>query len=430
MLHSFRSALHLSFCLIRIPHLALSLFVFPLLIGLAVVWVQLVITGVVLKQGDPTAKVLTPDGEVVGRQDFNLMRYVLFGAPGKRAPLMVCRWVVDAAGAEVPPGIECAPDRLDVALQVTDPATFDPTVYGELFEGEIDRLHLCTSCHPDLVIRIDSQGEVLTESRSLFGLGVVSLPFFKNQNKINQDVSSTLGRFGEMRLFMPDVRDGIAISRLEASLPFVMNVSVLVLSALWLSVRAHRKVLDYFTRNDVLLPMVAACGKGRFYAALWILTLARVGCFLGASVPLVFFGLQEVAGKDVFRSFEVPAHEQLIWIASLVSSFALAAIIASIAELKHRHTFFSIAYKIMPLLVALVGTALWGLSLLSESGAAGVARMTFAAIPVVGVAPLMFGPILKLPIVVLCSHLLAATLLMVVLLRRNARWFAAHLEEV
>lgn len=431
MLKSLRASLHLAFCLMRIPHLALSLFAFPLVISVLIVWCQLVVTGLALKAFENQEARYSVQGEPP--PDFSLMRYLLYGSGELRPAPLVCRWVQHAGGEEVPPDQACAPDRLDVALHVAEPAAFSADEYVELFSGQVDRVHLCKTCEPDIVIDLLKGQKPTSKASSMFGLGVLSLPFTKRDQLLVQRLrlmTATLDALGDLRLMVPDVPNGIAISQLRSSLPFAINIAVLVLISLWLALRAHRKVLDYFSRNDVLLPLAAACGKGKFYAALWILTLARVACFLCASVPLVFFGLRDVGGTDIFNGLEIGFADALVWLVSLSSTFALATIIASISELKHRHNLVSLLYKFVPITLAGLGALVWFLTFILPGEFMATVRVGLAAIPIVGISPILLGPVIKLPQAVMMLHAALAIFLVWRALKGNARWFAAHLEEV
>ncbi len=427
-----RKSLHLALSLIRIPHLAISLFLFPLLISLVLVFVQLVATGLLVKASSLEAA--TSQLATKRQADLSMVRRILYGSSDLRPALRVCRWVQEARD-ERPPDSECAPDRLDVAVNVSDPISFDPSKYHELFNGQVDRLHVCRTCRPDVVITIDSSGIARSEIYSVYGLIVLSLPYTKSDVRdqkiqLMRHIGDIKKSFGELHLHLPDVQGGIGVSQLQASMPFTLNIGLLVLIALWLALRAHRRVLDYFSQNNVLLPLVAACGKGRFYSALWMLTLLRVGCFLCASIPMVFFGLKDIAGPRVFQALEVSMSQLLLWLFVLVAAFGLATVIASIAELKHRHSVLSFVYKVMPISIAILGAAVWGGSFIFPTDTMAALRLWLAAIPILGMTPIFLTPIIKLPLLPLLIHGACSVVLLRWALAHNARWFAAHLEEV
>jgi hypothetical protein len=128
--------------------------------------------------------------------------------------------------------------------------------------------------------------------------------------------------------------------------------------------------------------------------------------------------------------FSFPIFRSSIWLIALVSTLGFATVIASIAELKHRHSLLSISYRFLPLLGAFTGAILWSASFILPVHSFGVFRLILSAIPVFGIAPILVAPITGLPYLPMTIHAVLAACALVWLLRRNARWFAAHLEEV
>ncbi len=428
----FRS-LRLALAFVRIPHLALSLFLFPIIISVALVFAQLVATGLIVRMAtmDPATQVETDEA----RSEHSMMRWVIHGSTARRPTILVCRWR-QVTGGEVPPSKECSPDRLDVAIHVSDPASYEVTKYSALFDGHVDRLHICKSCAPDVIVTPKVGGEVVSEVRSVFGLTILFLPYTNRsissqRVEVLRTIDDIRRAVGSITMHIPETPDGIGITSLKLTLPITVNVASLVLIALWLAIRAHRKVLDYFSRNDVLLPLAAACGKETFYASIWILTLVRVGCFFGTSIPLLYFGLRDILGDEVgFSSLPISMVSFCVWLVALVSTLSFAAMIASIAELKHRHALWTIAYRFLPMTVALLGAALWSLSFILPYDSLGMFRLAISSIPVVGMAPIVVGPAVSLPLLPMGIHAVLSSALFLLLLKRNARWFAAHLEEI
>lgn len=429
---SMGSYFRIAAALVRIPHLALSLFFFPLVMSLGLVFLQLIVTGIILKQVNTTSEGLAAVVERKG--DRNAIRWVLYGSGDRRAEPMVCRWVSDR-GRESPPSADCNPDRLDLAVRVQDAATSDVSSYVDLFRGHVDRVHVCQSCQPDVVIEPRQGGKTISQARSIFGLMLLFLPYTNSEIEqsrvvVRRSIEEVKTRLGEVSLTIPEIDDTIGITALKGTLPIVFNVSFLVVIALWLALRAHRRVLDYFSRNDVLLPLAAACGRQQFYSAIWLLTALRVGCFLITSVPIVYLGLRDVIDEDALRAVKVSPEAAVMWVVALIATMALATVIGSISELKHRHSFVSFLYKVVPFAAAVLGAALWGLSFVLPSEAMGMARLVVSALPIVGIAPVLVAPATSLPVASLAVHALLATVAFFFILRRNARWFAAHLEEV
>ena len=417
--------------LLRIPHLALSLFAVPLILSVGIVVVQLLVTGAAVQLMTTTGRAVV----ATNISDTNPIRWMIYGSGDLRGPLKVCRWGPNPQGVESPLVEGCAPDRLDVAVQVDNPESFDISRFHKLFEGHIDRLHVCRSCQPDVVITPGTNGEIASTARSLFGLSILFLPY-SNQEVVEQrtavkEVYEDIQRsLGSISMHIPEISEAIGISSLKGTLPITTNIALLVVIALWLALKAHRKVLDYFSRNDVLLPLAAACGKQAFYSAIWILTLFRVGCFLGASIPLMYFGLDDIFSSNVGIDLSFSLAHGAAWLVALVSALGLATVIASIAELKHRHSLLSVSYRFLPLLGAFFGAMVWGASFIMPLHACGVFRLIVSALPIVGIAPILVAPVTGLPYAPMMIHAVLAIIGLTWLLKRNARWFAAHLEEV
>lgn len=431
MLRSARIAL----ALLRIPHLALSLFVFPLIISLGLVLVQLLVTGAAVQVASSSTQTGAPATST--ETNSHPIRWLLYGSGAPRPPVKVCRWTFNEPGRaqELPPDSTCSPDRLDVAIRVEDPATFDATKFVTLFNGHVDRLHVCTSCRPDVVITPLSNGDTTSRAYSVFGLSILFLPYSnqdvgERRNAVRQSLEHVQDALGTISMHIPEITEAIGISSLRGTLPITANVALLVVIALWLALRAHRKVLEYFSHNDVLLPLAAACGKQTFYSAIWLLTLLRVGCFLGASIPIMYLGLSDIISTNVDVDFSFSPLHSTVWVLSLISTLGFATVIASIAELKHRHNILSISYRFIPLFVAFAGALMWSASFIVPLHSAGTVRLCLSAIPVLGIAPILVAPITSLPYLPMTIHAVLASAALVWLLRRNARWFAAHLEDV
>ena len=86
--------------------------------------------------------------------------------------------------------------------------------------------------------------------------------------------------------------------------------------------------------------------------------------------------------------------------------------------------------RFLPLLGAFIGAVAWGASFIAPLHQCGVFRLIVSALPIVGIAPILVAPITGLPYTPMVIHSLLAIIGLTWLLKRNARWFAAHLEEV
>jgi len=436
---SFGRAVRLAWSLVRIPHVTLSLFLFPTLASLVLVFIQLVGTGIVIRAMSADTRLVSTSLKDHTRNDVRTLRRLLYGSYAPRPALTVCRWVADPASAsgEAPPTPECYPDRLDVAIHTDDPASLNVDRYMKWFEGETDRIHVCRTCSPDVVIRTGSDGKRLTETRSIYGLTVLYLGLTRKDDKIMEkraEFIEILGDFqdaiGSTSMLIPEAGSYVQLSHSNPFFPFTINVVLLVLTSLWLALRAHRKVLEYFSQNGVLLPLVAATGKRAFYSAVWLLTIARVSCFLFAAVPMVYLGLKDIGGQDIFSLLQPHAAIIVLWCVVLVVTLGLLTTVASIADLKHRESVFSIMYRYLPFACAMLGALAWTASFIFASEAAADFRLILASFPVVGLMPLLIAPIIKLPLSVLILHGAISLVAVVIILRANSTWFAAHLEEV
>lgn len=429
------SSLRLAYSLARIPRLFASLFLMPLLLSIVLLYGQMLITGIWLgtNRSDP--------GEVAGALDRlkkeNLGRRLLYG-DGKELPeIKICRWTAtlqDGEEGEVAPE-DCSADLLDVAIHTQTPQTFDATAYRKIFNGNVEHLHLCRRCTPHIVIDASSEAHSTTV-RSVWGLMVLSLIRFNEQSnqtfvKMAEDFHEIRTALGPVELLAHGFVAPINFRNMTPALAITLNVAGLFLLTMWLALRAHRKVLDYFSRSGALLPMVAATGQGTFYGALWLLTFARVVAFLLASVPLLISGFCELfPARSIGEIFDLAYVGIALWATTLAISLSLATLISSIAELKQRHHVLSFFYRYVPLILSGSGLLIWSISFLFDSTFAGALRNLISALPILGIGPVLLAAIFKPYTACLLIHLVSSILLGALILRHNARWFAAHLEEL
>ncbi len=432
-------AVKLAISLIRIPRLFAYLFLLPLILSVGVVYVQLIFTRALVAVEKTDSASL--EKRINETDDENLVRKFLFGSSSPLPPPKICRWsmqrVEDGRTLELPQSVECRPDRLDVALQVKDPMTFDTAPYEAIFKGNVERIHVCSSCAPDSVIKI-GDNSVESRTKSVMGLAVINLARF-NKDLRYRYVEAAKG-FDQVKALLGDIhleaagfKHSINISSLNTSLAILLNLTFLILVTLWLALKAHRKVLDYFARSGALLPMVAATGKGSFYGAIWILTVCRVGAFLFAAVPITLAGLSNFLEEQDLIQFVGDSYSRFaIWLLAIVASLSCATIIASVAELKHRHSLLSFTYRYLPFIVSILGALIWGVTFLFDGhdSVVSIVRAVVASIPIAGIVPVLVGPVFEPPILVLLLHTLLTAALLTFTLRKNARWFAAHLEEI
>jgi len=431
------NSLRLTYALIRIPRLFGFLFLFPILLGLLLVSAQLVVTGIFI-EGSRAA--ISTGGEP-DPSDFNEREFLLRFLYGENQPgnLRICRWVMgtrkDGRPIERPPERACAPDRLDAALQVSAPADFNPQDYVPLFEGNVQKLHICRSCAPDIIIKPEGE-EPTSQVKSVWGLLVLTLAGVNEEIRsgrsfLRKEFRNINERLGEKELYLTGFRHPVHINDFPVSAAVVLNVAALIVITLWLALKAHRRVLDYFARNGALLPMVAACRKNAFYLGIWLLTGLRVTGFLLAALPFTVYWLFSLMEGDAARSlFGGDMAAMLVWMLTVVCGFGLATIVASIAELKQRRVLFAFTYRYLPLIVSAAGALLWLATFPFDGDLPSLIRNIIAALPVFGLAPVIVAPIVSPPLETLVIHALASLMLLIFAARHNADWFSAHLEEI
>lgn len=425
------------FALLRVPRLFASLLLFPLLGALIVVGTQLLLSGSALRQINKSQKESLHEEIKSEDKDWQFLRAILYGSGSPLPDPKLCIWTKpeESHKPEQPPSEECAPDRLDIALHVSEDSRIEPLEYLKMIKGNAQRLHICESCKPDLELFVSSQGNS-TKAHSTYGLMLYALLLmdkelsqqFKELKIKREDLKDKLG---DVFFFLPELKSAIAVSSLQISLVFILNITALVVISLWLGLRAHRKVLDYFSKSGALLPMVAATGKTPFYLALWGITALRVAVFLVASVPLLLVVLGSASEQEsVFSTIGLNFWELAIWLIALLSSMSLATLIASISDLKGRHELLSVAYKIIPLFLSALGALVWASSFFATTESAGIFRSILSMLPIFGMGPIILAPVIQPKIYILLIHILSSAGLVWFLMRRNAHWFAAHLEEL
>lgn len=430
------SALRLAVALARIPRLFATLLLIPLFLSLVLVYFQLLVTGLFVQTLTQKQENVETTLRQVKKE--NLGRQLLYGRGVELPPITVCRWNyvqhTDGKLYEMPPP-GCDPDKLDVAVHVEDPSTFDAAEYEKIFNGNVERLHICKECRPHVVIEVGAK-ENKTQVFSVWGMLVLSLIQFNDD--VTEQYISVVKNFDKIKFKIGDIsfhssgfRHPVGVRMMYVSMAVVFNIALLIVITMWLALRAHRKVLDYFARSGALLPMVAATGKGVFYAAIWILTFFRVGAFLVAAVPLTIYGFSEILRKDQVTSvFGSDYVALLLWVIAIVTSLGLATLISSISELKQRHQFLSFMYRYLPITVCAFGMVLWSASFISDSDYTGTFRNVMTSLPILGMGPVLIAPVFKPNFDVLAIHTVLTSLLFIFALKHNARWFAAHLEDL
>ena len=426
------NAFRLAFAFIRVPKLFVSLLLWPLILTLLIVLIQGFLSAsyfVFLKHDAETAEERWSQ-----IQEHYWLRKLIFGSDEALPALQVCRWDL-RNGREQPLAVDCPLKEYDVVLQVADPLTFSARSYEEMFSGATRTLHVCRHCRGNVTI-FDADHAPRTEIYNPFAFGVLALVEATNVRVRELFLTGIQKRDeqeklrGSVLLFAPGLPREIQLSEFGVRAGIILNFTGIVMLALWLALRAHRRVLEYFAQNDALLPLVAACGKETFYSSLWIITIIRVACFLFASIPLMYLMIASSLSETKPTFGAASVDDITLWLISLICSFSAITIISSIGELKHRHTAVSFLYQYVPLAAALLGMFVLALAVLDGSTFTYCARLITTALPVVGTPAIIAAPMLPAENWLIFTHAALSLLAAYGVLRMNSRWFAAHLEQL
>ena len=427
-------SLTLALSLIRVPQLFVTLLFWPLVAGLGVAAFQVVGTAAYIKIIEESVqsyqqRVDAPDAGA------NWVRGELFGSIGPLPKIQLCRWTSNGV-SENPPGPECAPDPLDVAVRVDSPETFDAAEYMNFFDGSVKRIHLCKECKTEINVSAKSDA-TFSDVYSIRGLGVYVLTSDSHKRDVRASVIDVKAKIEHLKNVMGTVlfhpvgfKNPVNITKASMVMILVINTSFLIIITLWLSLVGHRKVLQYFARNDALLPLVAACGKVEFYNSLWLITLLRVSFFLCASLPATCLIYLSSVPEETLTAFMGSTVHFVLWISCIISSLGAMTVIASISELKQRHSMVSFFYKYVPVMCFLVGTMTWTFTLFNAGKASLLLQYLVSSLPLLGLSPMVLAPLFKLDPTIMALHTVLASALVCVLLRMNSRWFAAHLDDI
>lgn len=426
------NALRLALCFIRVPKLFISLLLWPLLLGLFLALGQLLLSTSYLDKATETSTDFK--ARVDQRKDENeWLRGILFGTE-RLAAIKICRWEKGSEGEHLPDG--CKAQDYDVALRVGSVAQFDTTPYANYFDGSTRHLHVCENCTSDITIEVRGD-QNRTHIKGLIPYSVFLLSDSASKRDIQAHVVESKEKQeqlkdmrGKMYILPEGLRKPVNLTDSSKTMVLVTNVACMVVIVLWLALRAHRRVLDYFAQNDALLPLVAACGKSTFYNALWIITLMRVFCFVSASVPLTYLIYTKTMPDEAMKAFLGNPIHFVVWVAAIMSSLAAITLIASIAELKQRHSWVNVLYKYVPMALCLLGTLIWLVTIAVSGTVSHVIQSVVAATPILGLCPMILSPVLPLYSNVVVLHALLSSGLALAALSRNSKWFAAHLEEI
>ncbi len=427
-------SLKLTWHLIRIPRLFCSLILFPLVLSLGVVVIQLSASGVFLSYLSNSKTTRMKANLEAPRTQSNWLRKMLIQGDFQN-DVTVCHWQYESDGTPIQPSEDCGLDRYDVVVhpEVLDRVPLE--TYTKMLTGSFARLHVCGGCVSDIIISTNGK-ENRVDFRSLLALSLFKAVEFTKDYRTNylkavKNMQSFENSVGKRYLVLSGFIRPTAIDTLATSFVIVMNISLFVITSLWLALRSHRKVLDYFAHSGALLPMVAANGKYTFYSTIWLLTILRVLGFAAAALPLGFIVLAGVIRQDITEFFfHGEAIQFWIWIVSIVASMTLTTLIASLAELQSRHSLLSFTYKLYPALVCFAGGLLWGITFFFEIPQIELMRTFILAVPLLGLPPLLMAPIFSPEPLSIAINTILTTALIVYTLQTNAHWFSAHLEDI
>jgi len=428
------SPLHLTLSLIRIPRLFLSLFLVPVALSLLIVGLQVSVSALFLA-GQERGKTTTQENTFAGPKKPGWLRVALLGGTVPEEA-KVCFWETDKSTGNIAPrDPSCFLERYDVVIDPVILETIPLSRYQTYLNGSFTKIHVCSGCLTDIVLWKHNR-EIRLDLRSFFALALIQgidlsddvRAGYKAAIDAKKEIENATGT---RYLVFSGFQEGAPLSSLTLTFIVIINVCGLIITALWLAIKAHRKVLDYFSHSGALLPLVAACGAHCFYSSVWMLTVLRVIAFLGAAIPIgiITFG-SLITEKDELFFFPNSTLTMSFWLISLVSCLALTTLIASIAELKAHHSLTSFKYKIIPMFLCMIGGILWGLTFVFETGYSQYIRSFLTVLPILGLAPIIMAPIFSPPLVSLIVHVALTAALFLFSLEKNSEWFAAHLDEI
>ncbi len=418
------SSLSIALAFLRVRKLFASLFLWPLLIGLGIAFFQISVSVMFLSALEETADEYMERATKDNKED-QVLRSILLGSTINTDSPRICT-----------EQDTCAVNPLDLSLSVTESANLDIEKYSSFFSSLVNTIHVGHTCKTDLCVEVHDEKEAISHVSTLSALGIYHLAQAKKQKEVKrheysarQEIEASEELVGDIFLFPRNSYRPIKITDSEKTFVFVMNIALIMLITIWLTLKAHKKILHYFSANGALLPLVAACGKQAFYRALWYLTFFRVLCFLLASVPaslaFILFGTREIYLVDIV---EEPLCF-VLWVIALLATITLAALIGSLMELKVRHSAFSFLYTFLPLSFAFFGTLLWLGTLFITGTISVILQHVIISLPIAGVSPIILYPLVKMNPIFLVIHASLCLVCILILFKKNTDWFSAHLGE-
>jgi hypothetical protein len=431
-------SLRLTLCFLRIPRLLATLLLAPVATTVLIVILQLFVSVLFLQapisRSTFSSKTSNPV-QLSAEEQPSWFREILIGDPSFAKNLKTCTWSANPETKELtPPSPDCRLERFDVVVTPEVVNQHGIAAYEELFRGLFRAIHICDGCGTDIIIW-RSGTEIRTHFQSFLGLALFQEVHLrggikKRFDEVQVAKEDLKKKIGERYFDLTGFREPTRLSSFQAKLIIILNIALGIVTALWLALKAHRRVLDYLSHSGVLLPLVAAVGKSTFYSSVWLLTLIRVGAFVLATIPIGLIVFLDIVSDVAAFPFYGRPLAFAGWSCAVIASFSLAALIASVAELKHHHDLFNIHYKLGPLLASSFGGLLWMSTFLIEFPGAQTIRSIIGTIPIVGIAPILLAPAFEPYWYVLGVNTLGTIAIIILVARYNARWFGAHLDDI
>jgi hypothetical protein len=427
--------LRLTLYLLQVPRLLLSLIIFPVILAFGTIILQLISSVFFLSYLSSTETKKLEESLNNPRRTTNWVRDKLLGANDYEDTLKVCYWSVELGGKLKQPTTDCTVDRYDIVI---DPKLATPDKeynYMKLFLGFFRKVHICQGCVSDIMIS-KVNGETQIDFGSLFALSLFTAVEITEEYRNNfSEAVKSLSEFesltGDKYLRLTGFVQKTKLSTLTHTLILVSNISVFIIVCLWLALKAHRKVLDYFSHSGALLPLVAASGKNNFYLTIWSLTIIRVIAFTLTALPVGIYMLSDAIGQDLLNLLFLGDLLLLsVWIVTIIISLTLTTIIASLAELKSNSALLSIRYKLFPLLLCFLGGVIWIATFAYEAPITFFIRDLILTLPLISIPALLMCPVFPPHPLSMAFNAILTLIFTIFTVRRNAEWFGSHLEEI
>jgi hypothetical protein len=430
-------SLRLTWYLLRVPKLFISLILFPVLLSIVIIVIQLISSALFLSYIHTSdTKRIEQNLDLPRRQSW--FRKELLKSDDYAENLTVCYWENSRSNKSyslLKKKIGCQIERYDIVIHPAVLKNRNEYEYIKLFLGLFRKVHICTDCISDIVIS-NSDGANQVDFRSLFALSLFSAVHVTDDYRSNyvralKSVNNLEDLIGEKYLKLTGFIQTTKISTLASSLVLVANISIFILICLFLSLKAHRKVLDYFSHSGALLPLVAASGKNNFYLTIWSLTIFRVLAFTITALPLSIVILSGSTEESLLKLlFQGDIFLLILWLVTIITSLTLTTIIASLAELKTHSSLLSIKYKVIPLMICLLGGIVWTVTFIYETPVTYFLRDLIMTLPLFSIPGLLLCPVFAPHPLSLTINIILTLCFTIFTINRNARWFGSHLDEI